>query len=379
MTGGYANRGGCLSRGAFARTGAPVLVLFGALAGGLAAMAQEPTREVTEGIPSEPIMLGKTPFTIQGFGNVNYVAVAPQPAHSGFEDGAFEFFISSRLSDHWTVLAELVFEPDGNSLSVDLERFQLTFELSDVFRISAGRVHNPILRWAVTNHHGLFMQTPINNPIIARWEDDGGLWPLHFVGLMASGRLPGSLGVMYWAGVGNGRGTHRDEVQVGFDANGSKAYVTSLGVAPDAIPGLQAFASGYFDRIPAPSGELRERDVSLSLSYIRGPAELRGEWSYLQHTPYDGTASFDTRGWYVLASYGLPRPLLNLRPYLLLEELKAAQGEAYLDGIPSEKAVAVGLRFDVNRWVCLKGEYRYQKVGDGPHEPVVQFQLAANF
>ena len=166
---------------------------------------------------------------------------------------------------------------------------------------------------------------------------------------------------------------------MGFDANGSKAFVTSLGVAPDALPGLQAFASGYFDRIPAPGGELRERDVTFSLSFIRGAVELRAEWSLLQHKPDGSSASFDSRGWYALASYRLPEPLANLRPYVLLEGLNAAEGEAYLDGIPDEKAVAAGIRFDVNRWLALKGDYRSQKVGDGPREGVVRFQLAANF
>ena len=136
-------------------------------------------------------MLGKTPFTIQGFGDVNYFANPGQGQHSGFHDGAFEFFVTSRLSDHWSVLAELVFEPDGNELSTDLERFQITYERSDAFRISVGRVHSPIMRWSVTNHHGLFMETPVDNPIIARWEDKSGLWPLHFVGLLASGRRSG--------------------------------------------------------------------------------------------------------------------------------------------------------------------------------------------
>jgi len=354
-------------------------ILCGALLAGGAARAEDPPREIAEGMPSDPLMLGKTPFTIQGFGDVNYMTQNPDSGHSSFVDGSFELFVSSRLSDHWTVLAELIFEPEGNQLAIDLERFQLTYELSDAFRVAAGRVHSPILRWTVTNHHGLFMQTPIANPIIARWEDDEGLWPLHFVGLFASGRIPGALGASYAAGVGNGRGEIRDEVQVGFDANGSKAWVASLGLAPDALPGFSAFASAYFDGIPAPSGEISERDLTFSLSYIRGPVELRGEWSNLHHTPKGSSTSFDTRGWYVLASYRLPAPVSRLRPYVLAEALNAAEGETYLDGVPDEKAVAVGLRYDLNRWLALKGDVRFQKVGDGPREGVVRFQLAANF
>ncbi len=324
-------------------------------------------------------MVGKTPITIQGFGDWNYVARAPAGEHSSFHDGAFEFFVTSRLSDHWSVLAELVFESSGNELSTDLERFQVTYDHSDALRVSIGRVHNPILRWSVTNHHGLFLETPVDNPIIARWEDRPGLWPLHFVGVLATGRLPGALGFSYAVGVGNGRGRTLDEIQVGHDENGSKAWVASLGIAPESVPGLQLFASGYVDRIPAPGGELREQDATASLAYLRGPVELRAEWSLLHHTPDGSPTSFDTRGWYALASYRLPGELRMVRPYVLAEELRVAEGEAYLEGVPDEKAVAVGVRVDVNRWIALKGEFRSQVIADGGRDGVVRFQIAANF
>ena len=107
--------------------------------------------------------------------------------------------------------------------------------------------------------------------------------------------------------------------------------------------------------------------------------ELRSEWSLLHHTPTVGTGSFDSHGWYVLASYRLPGSLQALRPYTLVEALKVAQGEAYFAGVPDERAVAIGLRYDVNRWVALKGDCRVQKVGDSGRRGVARFQLAANF
>ena len=141
------------------------------------AAAQEP--DVVDTIPSENLMLGRTPFAVQGFADWNYAAVAPAGEHSSFYNGALDLFITSRLSDRWSVLAEIVLESLSSEFSADLERLQVTYEQSDALRVSIGRVHSPILRWAVTNHHGQFMQTPVDNPIIARWEDQPGAWPLH--------------------------------------------------------------------------------------------------------------------------------------------------------------------------------------------------------
>jgi hypothetical protein len=120
----------------------------------------------TEDLAATEIYMGQTPFAMQGFGDVNYVADPPGDEQGGFSNGALDLFATSRLGDHWSALAELVFEADGNALATDLERFQFTYEHSDAFRISAGRVHNPLLRWPITNHHGLFRQTSIDPEVI---------------------------------------------------------------------------------------------------------------------------------------------------------------------------------------------------------------------
>ena len=324
------------------------------------------------------ISIGRTPFVLQGFGDVNYLADPPGDEQGGFRDGALDLFATSRLGDHWSALAELVFEADGNELVTDLERFQFTYEHSDAFRISAGRVHNPFLRWPITNHHGLFHQTTIDRPIIARWEDEPGLWPVHFVGLLSQGRFGGRAGLSYAVGVGNGRGQILDEVQVGSDANRQKAVVASLGLSPDAVPGLALYVAGYFDRIPAVSGSLSERDYTASAAYVRGDVELRGEWSQLRHESVDSGIVYKTTGWYGLAAYRLSG-LAGVKPYLLIEQLNVAGDEAFFEGVQDEEAWALGLRWDANRWVALKGDYRSRRLEGGDREGAIRFQLAVNF
>jgi hypothetical protein len=324
-------------------------------------------------------MVGATPLVIQGFGDVNYVARAPDDGRSGFVNGAFDLFATSRLSDRWSALAELVFEVDDEGLATDLERFQFTYEYSDGFRVSAGRMHNPLLRWPVITHHGLFMQTPIERPIIARWEDEPGLWPMHFVGLMAQGRFGGALGPSYTFGVGNGRGGVLDDVQMGGDANGNRATVASFGVSPESAPGLNVSVSGYFDQIPSPGESLRERDVTASGSYVRGDVEVRAEWSRMRHTTIQSGVVYETTGWYTLIAYRLPASLARIKPYVMVEGLDAADGEAFLEQTPDEHAWAAGARWDANRWVALKADYRSRKLQGVDQFGTMRAQLAVNF
>ncbi len=352
------------------------LAANGLVAGPGEVWAQDPPQ--TDDLVATEISMGRTPFALQGFGDVNYIADPPGDEQGGFRNGALDLFATSRLGDHWSALAELVFEADGNALATDLERFQFTYEHSDALRISAGRVHNPFLRWPITFHHGLFNQTSIDRPIIARWEDEPGLWPMHFVGLLSQGRFGGRVGLSYALGVGNGRGQVLDEVQVGSDANHQRAVVASLGVSPDAVPGLALHVAGYFDRIPAVSGSLREHDYTASAAYLRGNVELRGEWSRLGHESVDSGITYKTTGWYVLAAYRLSG-LGGVKPYLLIEELDVAGDEAFFEGAQDEKAWALGLRWDANRWAALKGDYRSRRLEGGEREGAIRFQLAVNF
>lgn len=337
------------------------------------AVAQDPP----PAIPQEHI--GATPFTMQGFGDINYLAGVPEPGRSGFVNGALDLFATSRLGDHWSALAELVFETDGNALATDLERFQFTYEYSDAFRLSAGRMHNPFLRWPIVNHHGLFNQTSVDRPIIARWEDSPGLWPMHFVGLMAQGRFADAIGFSYSLGVGNGRGHILDEIQVGADENDNRALLASAGVSPASTPGLELYVATYLDRIPSVTGTLRERDVTASGAYVRGDIEMRAEWSRMNHTDVGTSVTYHTTGWYVLAAYRLAERLGRIKPYLLVEKLDVDEHEAFLEGAPDEDAWALGLRWDANRWVALKADYWSRRLAGADRDGVVRAQLAVSF
>jgi len=315
------------------------LVMVAALAAcAAAAAAQEAPVPAGPASPSDRPTLRILPF-----GSADVTSRAEDSGHGGFSLGPFDLYVTGRLSEHWSALGELVFENDDNELATDLERFLVGWQKSDRLRLRAGREHNPIVRWNTALHHGLYMQTPIERPSIARFEDDGGPWPVHFVGLLADGTA-GRTGIRYGAGVGNGRGAIPDEVQVTFDRNGAKALVGWVGWSPPAVVGLELDLTGYADRIPAASGELRERDWTASASYVGGRWELRGEYARIDHRPTDGAARFRTSGWYALAACELPRTAV--KPYAMLDHMTVAADDPFLAGIPDREGWVLGLRWD---------------------------------
>ncbi|HVT04238.1 MAG TPA: hypothetical protein VHL58_12795, partial [Thermoanaerobaculia bacterium] len=160
-------------------------------------------------------------FRLAGFGDVD----ARHSLSSGryaFDAAELDLYFTSRLSDRWSALGEVLLQSVRDDADVDgrltkkneldLERLYLAYSRSDLFRVEAGQVHTGLIRWNEREHRGRFLQTSIDVPIMARREEQGGAWPLRFVGLWGSGRISGPLGVTYGIGAGEGRGKFRDEI-----------------------------------------------------------------------------------------------------------------------------------------------------------------------
>jgi hypothetical protein len=310
------------------------------------------------------------------FGSADFTSESEDSGHSSFAIGPFDLYITASLSEHWSALGEIVFENGDNSLATDLERFLVAWQASDLLRLRAGREHNPLVRWNTALHHGVYMQTPVDRPSMARFEDDGGPWPVHFVGLLADG-MAGRTGLRYGAAVGNGRGAIPDEIDVTFDRNGSKALIGWLGWEPPAVVGLELSLTGYADRIPAESGELRERGWTASGSYVAHQWELRSEYGQLDHRTADGSATFRTTGWYALAAFELPR--VPVKPYVMLDHMDVPEADPFLFGIPDREGFVVGVRWDPDRRAAVKAEVLSQRVGDGDRQTTLRAQLAVAF
>ena len=319
-------------------------------------------------------------FRFGGFGDVVF-AYSSGSGRASIKAGELDLFASARLTDNWSVLGEGFIQhmPSANRLEIDLERLSATYNPSDRVRVEIGQIHTGIIRWNAREHRGRFLQTPIDTPAIANREEQGGAWPLHFIGLWVSGRLPGALGVQYGAGAGETRGSARDETQPLLDEKSTIARLVSISIAPDALAGFEAGAVAYAGNIPAPGGELRERDATIFTSFVRDGVELRGEWAEMHHHRVADGAIFVTHGWYTLASLRLRGRWQSVRPYVLLDHLDAAAGEAYLSDVHDQDAWALGVRWDATKRIALKGELRSHLKAGGARDRGARVQVAFSF
>ena len=154
--------------------------------------AQEPTPQNpanTHQDMTAPAGIG--PLRIRGFNDINFVASQKGDAPNTFKIGQIDLFLSSTLTPELNMIGEIVIEAgDTNVIGVDPERLLLQYSPSDMFSISAGRYHTSIGYYNAAYHHGNWFQTAIGRPFVFRFEDDGGILPVHGVGISAQGQIP---------------------------------------------------------------------------------------------------------------------------------------------------------------------------------------------
>lgn len=309
------------------------------------------------------------------FGNVDFIAKPARGDAASAVIGPFDLYLTGQISDHWSSLGEVVLEstPEGE-LVTDFERFLIIYTPGDRLRLSAGRSHNPIVRWNESQHHGLFVQTPMERPLMARYEDSPGLWPVHFVGVRGEVHLSA---LRFEAGVGNGRGAIADFIQTTGDIDRNKALIFGLRLTPGSIPGLELAATTYLDRIPDSRGSIKERDITLSANYYAHGFDIRGEWGVMKHSR--GRDRYETRGAYVLVSKSLGGAFDRFKPYVMFDDLKVADDESFFADGQTTREVVWGGRLDVHEGVALKGEFVSRKVPRETKDSLVRFQLAVTF
>lgn len=316
------------------------------------------------------------------FGDLGFRAGNREGETRSFSLGQVDLFMTSRLSDSLSVLSEIAFHSIGgepghvpeeeaaaehaggehggvsNDLDLDLERLLIQFSRSDVFRIAAGRYHTSIGYYNTAYHHGTWFQTAVGRPFLFAFEHDGGVLPVHSVGLTASGRIPsGRLGLRYAAEVGNGRAASSQTghgVQNVVDENDGKSLNLALAARPQWASGLQAGLSVYLDRLTPEGGPRVSETITAAHIVYHGPRlELLNELVAIRHAPRSTGEAFHALGFYTQAS----RQLGKLRPYVRYQYLDADHEDPILGHIGRRQGPSLGLRYDVGEFAALKVQY----------------------
>src|SRR5438552_5865022 len=192
---------------------------------------------------------GKPRLQMQGFAEFNYRASDEKGKTNTFSLGQLDLFITSRLSEKFSVLSELILEAgEDNAFTFEVHRLLLKYSLNDYFNLSAGRYHTAIGYYNTAYHHGSWFQTTANRPFLFAFESKGGILPLHNVGLSITGRIPSApLGLRYVAEIGNGRAARPGArpVQSAVDENNGKSFNLAIFSRPSQVPGLQTGFSVY--------------------------------------------------------------------------------------------------------------------------------------
>lgn len=298
-------------------------------------------------------------LNVRGYGDAGFMAAhAPASSTSTFGLGQFDLFLTSRLSNHIGFLAEVVFEhgPD-NGTGVDLERALLQIRPSSLLNIDVGRYHSSIGYYNTAYHHGAWFQTATARPLLFRFEDEGGLLPIHNVGVSVNGKAPvPQLGLRYFVEVGNGRAYQSpsaEPVQNSFDENRGKSINAGASVAPSILPGLRLGMSLYRDKLtPAGALSVNQQIWAGYAVFDHGRTEFLNEAVWMRHQA--GAAHTTIPGWYSQFAYRFG----TVKPYLRWEWMNLPGSDPVVRWSNREHGVSQsasgGIRYDFTEFAAFK-------------------------
>ena len=324
-------------------------------------------------LPQElPSSVGLSNMRIRGYADVG-VGKAPQEklpegglqkSKASFQIADFHLFVTAKLSDQWSFLSELLITSDfSNEMSAEMDRLVFQYNPNKHLRVGFGKFNTAIGYYSNEFHRAKFYQTATGRPFMFTDEDNGGILPVHQVGITVQGEIPsGVLGLHYIGEITNGRAFNLNsaEVQNFSDGNNGKAVNVGLFVRPDAAPALDAGFTVYRDTLePDGLGKVRETITAVHAVWMTPNFELLGEMAILTHDVEATAVTATSKTLYTQVSkrFGIVRPYARYE----YQDVPAADpvfgvGDvAIAFGI--RKAVSGGLHFDIRQFAVVKVQF----------------------
>jgi len=300
---------------------------------------------------------GTPRLQIQGFADVNLRATDEKGRNNSFSLGQLDLFLTSRLSEKFSVLSELILDAgEDNAFTFEIHRLLLKYTHNDYFTMSAGRYHTGIGFYNTAYHHGSFFQTTANRPFLFAFESRGGILPLHNVGLSIGGRIPSApLGLRYVAEIGNGRASRSPlarPVQSAADENNGKSFNLGLFARPSQVPGLQTGFSVYRDQLtPTGAPKVGQTIMAGHLIYQNARTELLNELIVFRHATAGRT--FYIPGFYSQVS----RRFENIRPFFRYQYINVPSDDPIYSTVGRRNGPSLGFRYDLTDFANFKAQY----------------------
>ena len=358
------------------------------------------TRRLSETTAIDELREFKTQFgtNLGAFGDMNYVTDSRERRRKSFSVGSLGLYTTANYMDRLNFLFEMVVVAHNGRTSVSLERLWAGYTFNDFLIIRAGRFHTALGYWNKTFHHGRHLFKTVDRPFFLKFEDIGGVMPIHIIGLEVAGSASlGSSMFKYWLEVGNGPGLQEDEHARFFpggdygltarnlsDNNDGKQVAGRLVIEPGFLPGLSigVFGTNFFlsdFRIPGPvliPMDFHQTIFGGDLYLKRGGFELLGEYFRFKNGTEEGDA------YYTQLSYTLGK----LTPFARYERLRSRSDDPYLSvlvgGAPRFQCIS-GVKYELDYLhSSLKAQYRYDEtVNDDSTDDydVFEFQWTFHF
>jgi hypothetical protein len=307
----------------------------------------------------DPDAAGAPRLQIQGFADVNLRASSDKGRHTSFALGQLDLFITSRLSEKFDVLSELIIEAnERNEFSFEIHRLLLQYTPNDNLRLGLGRYHTAIGYFNTAYHHGTWFQTTADRPFIFTFEGKGGILPLHNVGLQATGRVPGApWGLRYVAEVGNGRASRTPfdaAVQTAVDENNRKAFNLGLFARPKSLRGLQTGFSVYRDRLTPLNKPSVEQTIGAGYVVFQN-ARYESLNEFVLMRMASGGRVYNTPAFYMQFA----RQFGNVRPFFRYQYVNVPSDNPLYSDVGRRNGPALGIRYDISNFAAFKAQYEH--------------------
>jgi len=252
----------------------------------------------------------------------------------------------------------------------DVERLKLGYEFSPGTVAWAGRVHNPLGYWITQYHHGSYLQTSISRPEVARFEDEGGLFPNHITGLLldtthTTGNRAFDFSLLAGAGpeLRSGNNSELQSFDL-LDASSSKHKLNITGrfaYRPDSASGNQVGLFASYVKIPVTKSvydTLELTTAGVFSSWQLADLTLTGALYLVRDELSNGGETDDGN----FASGYLQADYLALEvwtPYTRLEQSFGDDNDSYIELMTKfiPKRQLLGMRWDFTPRQALKLEY----------------------